>query len=172
MRLLGAVLAGGQARRFGSDKALALHDGLRLIDHAIAALAPQMARVVVIGRDWPGQPRIDDATRSGLGPLGGIAGALGWAASEGFDAVLTVPCDAFGLPSDLASRLAAGPAVAAGLPVVGLWPVVLADALRQHLDTTDDRSLAAWVRRAEARAVDCGVIANINAPSDLAALRR
>ena len=38
MRLLGVVLAGGQSRRFGRDKALALLDGRPLIDHALAAL--------------------------------------------------------------------------------------------------------------------------------------
>ncbi len=52
MRLLGAVLAGGQSRRFGSDKALALLDGRPLIAHVIAALAAQTEAVIVCGKEW------------------------------------------------------------------------------------------------------------------------
>ena len=38
MRILGAILAGGQARRFGSNKALARLHGEPLIAHAARAL--------------------------------------------------------------------------------------------------------------------------------------
>ena len=39
-RLLGVVLAGGQARRFGGDKAVATLAGIALLDHAAQALRP------------------------------------------------------------------------------------------------------------------------------------
>ena len=51
--ILGAVIAGGRSTRFGSDKALALIGGERLIDRTIAALDPQVDRLVVCGRKWP-----------------------------------------------------------------------------------------------------------------------
>ena len=49
--ILGAILAGGQARRFGSDKAQALWRGRRLIDHVADALGSQTTALVVCGRD-------------------------------------------------------------------------------------------------------------------------
>ncbi|HEX5645184.1 MAG TPA: NTP transferase domain-containing protein, partial [Erythrobacter sp.] len=39
LKLLGAIIAGGQARRFGSDKAYARYHGQRLIDLVGRALA-------------------------------------------------------------------------------------------------------------------------------------
>ena len=50
MRVLGVVLAGGQSRRFGSDKALAEIAGRTLLDRAVATLARQVDTVVVAGR--------------------------------------------------------------------------------------------------------------------------
>jgi molybdopterin-guanine dinucleotide biosynthesis protein A len=165
-KLLGAVLAGGASRRFGSDKAAALLAGRALIDHVIDRLAPQAGSLVVVGRDHPGIVSIADRP-SGLGPLGGLAAALAYAASAGFDAVLTSGCDLPDLPRDLAARLAPGPAVARGQPLLGLWPVGLAAALAAHLAGSADRSLHGWVALTGARTVDCGPIRNINRPEDL-----
>ena len=50
--ILGAIMAGGAASRFGSDKALALFEGRPLIDHVAQALADQAAAVIVVGH-WP-----------------------------------------------------------------------------------------------------------------------
>ena len=47
--LLGAILAGGQARRFGADKAHAIYRDQRLIDQVAAALQAQCERVIVCG---------------------------------------------------------------------------------------------------------------------------
>lgn len=168
MRLLGAVLAGGQSRRFGSDKAQALLGGTTLLDHALAALKPQCDRIVIVGRENGRVAAIPDRPRPGLGPLGGIAGALAYAASEGFDAVLTVPVDCLRLPANLRDLLAPPPALLAAQPVIGLWPVralLLLDAL---LGEEDDRSVRSFARRMGARAVESDVdLPNINHPSDL-----
>jgi molybdopterin-guanine dinucleotide biosynthesis protein A len=167
MRILGAILAGGASTRFGSDKGAALFAGVPLIDHVIAALRPQVETLVIVGRDWPGHARVDDLPAPGLGPLGGLAGALGHGLINGYDAVLVAPCDTLGIPADLAQRLAPGPAVAAGQRSIGLWPTSLATALIARLTGGDSRALHVWVEACEAREVDCGPLHNINHPDDL-----
>lgn len=167
MRLLGAVLAGGAASRFGSDKAAAMFDGKPLIDHVIAALTPQVECVVVVGRDWPGLARINDLPAAGLGPLGGLCGALAHAAAHGFDAVLCAPCDTIGLPADLAAKLSPGPSVAIGQRSIGLWPTSLDAALLAWLTRGDNRAIHAWVNACNAGEIDCGVLRNVNRPDDL-----
>ncbi|UUL81709.1 molybdenum cofactor guanylyltransferase [Sphingomonas qomolangmaensis] len=165
MRLLGAVLAGGLSRRFGSDKAEALLDGERLIDRVVAALTPQVDAVILCGR----APGLPDRPVGGLGPLAGLNAALHHARAHGFDAVLSVPCDAPYLPHDLRAILGDGPAFIADQPVIGIWPAALADRLDVHL-RGDDRSLRRWGRATGASARNAPPIANINTPADLSAL--
>jgi molybdenum cofactor guanylyltransferase len=171
-RWLGALLAGGQSRRFGSDKALALLDGERLIDRAIAALAAHCDAVVVCGRDYAGLRSLADRPRPGLGPLGGLNAALHLARDEGFAGVLTSACDIPVLPEGLLHLLGLElPAVVAGQPVVGAWPSALADHLDAHLAEATDRSMRHWIAQAGGRFVDIGeAIHNVNTPGDLAAL--
>lgn len=168
MKLLGAVLAGGQSRRFGSDKALALLDGKPLIEHAIASLLPQCDAVIVCGREWGDW--VPDRPAPGLGPLGGINAALHCAAARGFDAVLTTACDTPLLPADIGARLAAaGPAAfLENMPVIGLWPVALAPALDAYLARSTDRSVRGWAKHAEVvpSALDKS-IPNVNSLADL-----
>lgn len=172
-RLLGAVFAGGQARRFGADKAFARLGGQPLVAHACALLAPLVDTVILCGRNEEmvcGVPAIPDRPRPGLGPLGGLAAALHHAANNGFAAVLTVPCDTPLLPDGLLARLLAAqaPAIVAECPVIGLWPAALAAALDHHLGSSADRSVVGFARQAGAQLVPAGVaIANINTPADL-----
>ncbi len=166
MRILGAVLAGGESRRFGSDKAEALLDGRRLLDHAADSLAPFCENVVVVGRAGG----IPDSPLPGLGPLGGLCGALAHARANDFDAVLTTACDVPYLPAELIAALAAAPpAAAADLPVVGCWPAGLAERLADYLEDAGPRAVRAWCEAAGARMVAWPEpIRNINRPEDLA----
>jgi molybdopterin-guanine dinucleotide biosynthesis protein A len=169
-RILGAVLAGGQATRFGSDKALAQLAGAALIDHALASLAPYADALVVVGRQAAAVLAVPDQPRADLGPLGGIAGALVYAAGHGFDAVLTTACDTPVLPESLvaALRAATGPAYAAEAPTIGHWPVSLAGALVAHLANDGERSIRRWAASAGAVRVCPGVtLTNVNTPDDL-----
>ena len=172
MTLLGAVLAGGRATRFGSDKALAALDGRALLDHAIASLTPHCDTIVVVGRPTAPVTCIPDLPVSDLGPLGGIAGALAYAADHGFDAVLTTACDTPFLPDDVVAALrAAAPAYAAEAPTVGLWPAALAEPLLAHLLAEKPRAIRRWAETIGASAVLPGVVlTNINTPDDLTSL--
>lgn len=173
MRTLGAIIAGGSARRFGSDKAEALIDGRPMLDIVIAGLRPQVDGIVVCGRSWGDLLSLGDRPRAGMGPLGGLAAALRHAATHGFDTVLTTGCDLPELPGDLVAALSPAPAVIKGQPLLGLWGSGLAPVLDQHLATTDDLSMAAWISAAGARRVDLGrALANINTRDDLDAFAR
>ena len=167
MRVLGAVLAGGASRRFGSDKALATYRGKTLIAHVVDRLRPQVDDLIVVGRDYPGLPSIRDRPSSGLGPLAGLNAALNYAAVNDFNAVLTSGCDLPHLPTDLRRRLGDGPAVARGQPLLGLWPSELGPSLDAYLDRVADRSLNGWTTVIGAATVDFGPIVNVNTVTDL-----
>lgn len=166
--LLGAILAGGQARRFGSDKAQALYEGARLIDRVAAALAAQCESVVVCGREEPGFTCIPDWPEPGLGPLGGLAAALRHARADGFTHVLSAGVDVPDLPQDLAATLAGkGAAIVESQPVVGLWPVETGPALEVFM-TGGGRSLYRFADHVGARRVEpAAPLMNVNRPEDL-----
>ena len=168
---LGAVLAGGQSSRFGSDKALAVLDGQTLLTRAVDALAQWCDAVVVVGRDEAPAPTLPDWPRAQMGPLGGIAAALRHGAMTGHAEVLTTGVDSVGLPDDLPARLSPPPAYLADQPVIGLWPTSAADDVAAILAGPGKHSLRALAERLSARAVTLNAApANINTPADLANL--
>jgi molybdopterin-guanine dinucleotide biosynthesis protein A len=166
--LLAAILAGGQARRFGSDKAQALYEGARLIDRVAVALAAQCGSIVVCGREEPGFTCIPDWPEAGLGPLGGLAAALRHAAMQGYAHVLSAGVDIPDLPHDLAATLAGeGAAIVESQPVVGLWPVEAGPLLETFL-AGGGRSLYRFADHIGARQVELArPLMNVNRPEDL-----
>lgn len=173
-RILGAVLAGGLSTRFGSDKAVATLDGQRLLDLAVATLAPYCEAVVVIGRDDPGHAGQPDWPHPHMGPLGGFAGALRHASDAGYDAVLSCGVDSVALPAELLSLLMPAPAYLAAQPVVGLWPVTATATLVDILTGPGKHSVRRFAEAIGARAITVDEPpVNVNTPADLeAALRR
>ncbi len=167
-RLLGAIIAGGQSRRFGSDKAHALVEGRTLFDHVADGLAPLVAKIVVCGRDWPAFESLSDRPGPGLGPLGGLCAALHHAAAEGYSHVVTAPVDVLPFPAEIVSRLVGQePRVVAGQYMIGCWPSELARALENHL-RDGHRSVRSWIEAARADYVYCETtLSNINYCSDL-----
>ena len=167
MRVLGVVLAGGQSRRFGSDKALAEIAGRTLLDRAVATLARQVDTVVVAGRS-----DVADRPRAGMGPLGGLNGAMHHAAEHGFDAVLSIPVDGFDLPDDLIAELAPAPSYAVDAPVIGLWPTAVRAELDAFLAQDQRHSMRDFAAQIGARAVSLSRLpVNINTPADLIAVK-
>ncbi len=168
--ILGAVLAGGQSTRFGSDKAMAELAGHTLLARAVDLLSGWCEHVVVVGRATAPAPTLPDWPHAGMGPLGGIAAALHHALDEGYEAVLTIGVDSPDLPEDLADLLRPGPSYLAAQPVVGLWPAASAAAIEAILEGTGKHSMLAFAEALGARAVTLTMVpANINNPADLAA---
>lgn len=124
--------------------------------------------MVVVGRE----DGIADRPGPGLGPLGGIAGALDYAAAHGFASVLTLPCDTPRLPESLvAALLRRAPSYCSDAPVIGHWPADLAALLVEHIATDPHRSVRGWAQRIGALPIASPEpLANVNTPEDLAAL--
>ena len=108
--LTGVVFAGGQGRRMGGvDKGLVELDGLPLVAHVIARLAPQVGALVVNANQNReryarfGHPVVADVITGFAGPLAGLHAGL---AASVTPYVVTSPCDSPFLPLDLVARLA------------------------------------------------------------------
>jgi molybdopterin-guanine dinucleotide biosynthesis protein A len=135
LTLGGAVLAGGESRRMGSDKALLEVDGAPLVLRAVHALeAAGAAPIVVVGGDADGLSRLGLTPVAdrwpGAGPLGGIITAL---------TTLTGPCTAV-LSCDLTA--ASPDAVASVLAALGD-----ADVAVPVVDGREQWLHAVWRRR-------------------------
>jgi formate dehydrogenase accessory protein FdhD len=165
--ILGAVLAGGQSQRFGSDKVLAVSGGATLLEHAVTALQAQCDAVIVVGRAHAPCRTIEDWPRAGVGPMAGMAAALRHGREEGYSAVLTCGADCLDVPGDLAARLAPAPAYVAEQPVIGLWPVTAAEKACARVSGEGSRSIRGFAEALGARPVNVPSIRNINRPEDL-----
>ena len=154
LAVTGVVLAGGQSRRMGGgDKGLLELAGKPMLGHVIDRLSPQVGRVAINANGEPsrfapfGLPIVADTVSGFVGPLAGVLAGMRWSAGNASAArwIVTVAGDAPMLPLDLVSRLAGAVAVrksaialarSAGEvhPVIGLWPVALADDLETALE--------------------------------------
>lgn len=193
-QIAGIILAGGQSRRMGGvDKGLLPLGQVPILAEVVSRLAPQVCRLVLSANGDParfaafGLPVVPDSVDGFQGPLAGVEAGLSWVRREcpGVSWAVTVPGDTPFIPRDLVVRLAqargANPmAVAASAaalhPVIGLWPVSMAEDLVRAL-SRGERRASAWVRAQGAAEVlfDAINIAgdtldpffNINTPEDL-----
>ena len=188
MTVAALVLAGGQARRLGgADKALLDLGDRTVLTHVLARLVAQTETIAISANGDPARfaafryPVLTDGAFAGQGPLAGLLAGLDWAAGQGADALLSLPCDTPFIPADLAARLAPAPACAASLGrvhhLVALWPVAARDALRRLLEQPGARDVKDFAAGLGARAVAFPAdpwdpFLNINTPDDLALARR
>lgn len=150
-KIAGVVLAGGLSRRMGGgDKGLLDVAGISMIGRVIERIARQVGPLAINANGVPerfstfGLPVIADPIQGFVGPLAGVLAGMQWASGHASH-VVTVSSDAPFLPPDLVDRLSLeaasqGPnaivlARSQGHlhPVIGLWPVHLAQDLEQAL---------------------------------------
>jgi len=194
---VGALLAGGRARRMGGgDKALCAVGGQSILSRVAERLAPQCAGLVLSANGDParfaslGWPVAADDPPGFAGPLAGILAALDWTAANRPDAlwVASAATDAPFLPRDLVARLhlareEAGALVACAAsggrrhPVIALWPVGLRADLRRALVEEGERKVERFAARWPLAVVEWPVspvdpFFNANTPADLAEAER
>jgi len=196
-RIVGVLLAGGQARRMGGgDKCLRTLGGETLLARAIRRLDGQVGRLVLNANGDParfagcGLSVVADPVDGFAGPLAGVLAGLDWAAAGAPDVewIVTVPTDAPAFPVDLVDRLSAaltdaGADIACAAsggrhhPVFGLWPVALRGALRDALIGRDVRKVDVFTAGyrlaiADWPAEPVDPFLNVNRPDELEAAER
>lgn len=184
------ILAGGEARRFGRPKGLALLNGVPVVTIVRQRLARQTSGPVLLNTDPDGpyancgMSCIPDTHQTKIGPLAGLYTALDWAGRNGYTNILTAPVDLPFLPLNLLTKLqtAKGPAIASSNgrahPVCGLWQVDLQDKLATFI-AHENRAARAWAEHCGANLVQFAnnddmrdPFFNINTPADLEDAKR
>ena len=196
-KVLGLLLAGGQARRMGGgDKSLRRLGGRTLLERVIERARPQVGGIVLNANGDParfeslGLPVLVDGVPGFAGPLAGVLAGLEWAAAERPELpwLVSIATDTPFFPADLVDRLvAAAEAEGADLacaasggrahPVFGLWPVRLRHDLRRALVEEEVRKIDAWTARYRLATVPFATdpidpFLNVNTPEDLAEAER
>lgn len=180
------ILAGGRSSRMGGgDKCLLPLMGRPMLAHVLDRILPQCGEILINSNSEPelfrrfGVPVAADVTGGFQGPLAGLLTGLRWAHAHGASHLVSVACDTPFLPADLVVRLSAAldardAQIAIAVddershPVIGLWPVALADQLEKDL-SDGTRALHRWLvdfRVAQARFA-ASHFQNINTPADL-----
>ena len=198
--ITGVILAGGRSRRMGGGyKGLLDLGGKPMLAHVVDSLKPQVWRIIINANGEPRRfaawslPVVPDTLGDFAGPLAGVLAGMRWSLAHAPEArfIVTAAGDAPLLPRDLARRLLAalapGKAVIALAqslgelhPVIGLWPVALADDLEAQL-IAGVRKVLYFTRRHGTIAVpfvpvrlggrDIDPFFNANTPAELERLR-
>ena len=168
----GVVLAGGLSRRMGGgDKGLLDIGGETMLGRVVGRLRPQVGRLILNANGDAGRfaslglPVVGDTIVGYAGPLAGILAGMRWSLLHAPDVrhIVTVSSDVPFFPTDLVIRLAGAivdrPATIALAqsqgelhPIIGLWPVALADDLERQLET-GVRKVLQWTDRHDTVAV-------------------
>jgi molybdopterin-guanine dinucleotide biosynthesis protein A len=167
----------------GRDKGLVPFRGRALVEWVIAALAPQVAGLVINANrnldayEAFGYPVIADGIEGFQGPLAGFASVM---AAVSTPWIVTAPCDGPFLAPDLVGRLCTalvrdGAEIAVATdgrrlqPVYALIPVRLAPSLHAFL-AAGDRKIDLWYARHRVALEDFGdrpeSFANVNSEAD------
>ncbi len=183
----------------GGDKGLLELAGRPMLGHVICRLSPQVGRVVINANGDAmrfaafGLPVVPDTIGGFVGPLAGVLAGMRWAAINTPQArwVVTAAGDAPLLPSDLVARLVKATARRPGAialaqshgelhPVIGLWPIALAQDLEEQL-RSGVRKVLHWTDRhgtmpvpfppARIGGLDIDPFFNANTPQELDQLR-
>ena len=199
-QVTGVLLAGGLSRRIGGgDKGLLELAGRPMLGHVLCRLGAQVGRLVINANGDParfgafGLPVVPDTIGGFAGPLAGVLAGMRWSAANAPDArwIVTAAGDAPLLPSDLVARLmqavASRPnAIALAQscgelhPVIGLWPIALAQDLEEQL-RNGVRKVLHWTDRhgtvpvpfpmVRVCSLDLDPFFNANTPQELTQLR-
>jgi molybdopterin-guanine dinucleotide biosynthesis protein A len=149
----------------GGDKGLLELGPKSMIGHVIDRLTPQVGRIAINANGDArrfamfGLPVVPDTIAGFVGPLAGVLAGMRWSAeaNPGARWVVTAGGDAPLLPRDLVTRFLTAMAGNAGRialaqsggelhPVIGLWPVELAQDLEDQLNN-GVRKVLHWTDR-------------------------
>jgi len=191
--VVGVILAGGMARRFGGvDKASIVLGEKTLLEHAIMRARPQVSEMIINAAGQAerfsafGLPVVADVVDGFVGPLAGVLTGFEWARQNRPDVnwLASFAVDTPFMPDDVIERLTnAVKAEDADIacarsdgrthPVFALWKTELIDDLRHCLVDDEMRKVDFWTARHRVVHVNFETVPvdpffNVNRQEDLA----
>jgi molybdopterin-guanine dinucleotide biosynthesis protein A len=188
MKVIGAIIAGGQSSRMGGrEKAFLTLAGKPILAHVIERIGPQVDQLVINANGEParfsgfGLEVVPDVLTTLTTPLAGIHATLQFAKNTGGDLLITVPSDTPFLPFDMVAKLlektgtnGAGITASGGQEhyIIGAWKTVLLDDLESAIARDNLFRVKDWAHSVAAQKVEWPVephdpFFNVNAPEDL-----
>jgi molybdenum cofactor guanylyltransferase len=169
MKIIGAVIAGGQSSRMGGDeKAFLTLAGKSILDLVVGRFEPQVDQLAINANGDAARFKefklevVPDFLADLTTPLAGLHACLKFTAKSGGDILVSCPSDAPFLPIDLSTRLieaaqSKGAAIAASGEqqhyIIGAWKVGLLDDLETAISRDGLFRVRDWVTRVSARVV-------------------
>ena len=159
--ILGTVLAGGKAQRFGDDKSQVKLGGKLLIDYILSEIKDEFKEILVVSNSQINFEKSEkilliEDFKKGLGPLGGVLSAMKWVKDNNKDYkwISTFPTDTpFFKRSILKkflqnikfeeSKLFFIKSNNTRHNIFGLWSIDLMDKLEEDLDR-GERKVEMW----------------------------
>ena len=150
-KILFAILAGGQSKRFGGGfKAFAKINGITILDKIINKLKKYSNEIIINANDLESfkkinYPIIEDRFKGFVGPLAGIHTSMMWAIENYTDKewVFTVPSDTPFLPDNLLDKfleaydenikILIARSNSRHHPVIAMWHISLINSLENEL---------------------------------------
>ncbi len=161
--IVGVILAGGQARRFGGgDKGQQMIGKQTILANIIAIFDKQLSNIAINANGDKNRfkqynlPVFADTINGNQGPLAGILSGLEWVNKNHPNAnyMITVPTDCPFIPFNLVEKLT--DAVKSGAkmacvktndrhhPVIAIWPISLCMELRHAIIENNIRKIDQW----------------------------
>ncbi len=188
MKIIGAIIAGGQSSRMGGREKAFLELAFKpLVLHVIEQFEPQVDQLVINANGDSnrfsefGLDVIPDVLTSLTTPLAGLHAALKFTKNAEAGVLVTVPSDTPFLPYNLVAKLlekavVRGAAIAASGDqehyIIGAWKTELLDDLQSAIAKNNLFRVKDWAQRAAAQKVEWpdkpyDPFFNVNALEDL-----
>ena len=163
-KILFAILAGGQSKRFGGGfKTFTKISGTTILNQIINILSSFSNDIIINANNLEefnklDHPIVKDNFEGYLGPLAGIHASILWAKKNNSDKewVFTVPSDTPFLPSNLLDEFLSSYSSDTEIliarsnqrhhPVIGMWHVSLLKSLEKELEAKNSKIML-WVKK-------------------------
>jgi molybdenum cofactor guanylyltransferase len=171
-KLTGVLLVGGASTRFGSPKALATLDGETFADRGRRVLADACDEVLVVGKQGELPFDVLDDGADVRAPIAGVVAGL---RAARHDVTVCLPVDCVRITAEVIRTLGEAcedAAVPQSGPLPGAWAKSALPLLEQRLATGPYALYRTYDElRVVTVDVDPALVMDVDAPSDLAALR-
>ena len=188
-KILFAILAGGQSKRFGGGfKTFTKISGTTILNQIIKTLSNFSNDIIINANNLYefknlNYPIVKDKFDGFLGPLAGIHASILWTKENNLkkEWVFTVPSDTPFLPSDLLDKFLSSYSLGTNIliarsnqryhPVIAMWHVSLLKSLENELKSKNSKIML-WVKKHKYKFVNFDInqennFFNINTQEDL-----